>query len=287
MPTEKIKATSNWQTKDIMSQKRLLSTDSQSIKSITPTQGKIPTMENRLIDTLVQNVGVIKAIEQKFQLIRLNKFPQGSSRFQFFDHQRKEMDIISDQILESQESAQLFADALEHSSICTIKDDIVVVGKTLEVTPISHETACQLKDCNTPENARHGSHKEPPKILDESQDAALKATKSIIIHETKDPEAYSDSCPVDGSRESSLSLLKGPTKPHILTLFHGRAVRKTPREPMTYPMTPISGISMKAWFMTIKDDMVVVGKTLEVTPISHETASQLKDCNTPENARLN
>ncbi|KAH0729912.1 hypothetical protein KY289_001100 [Solanum tuberosum] len=100
MPTGNIEETSNWQSKDIMSQNKLLSTKSHSIKSITPTQVKIATKENKLIDTFVQNVGLIKAHEQRLRLIRLDKYPQGTSLFQFFDHQRQEMDFISDRILE-------------------------------------------------------------------------------------------------------------------------------------------------------------------------------------------
>ncbi|KAH0729902.1 hypothetical protein KY289_001090 [Solanum tuberosum] len=100
MPTGNIEETSNWQSKDIMSQHRLLSPKSHSIKSITPTQVKIATKENKLIDTFVQNVGLIKAHEQRLRLIRLDKGPQGTTLFQFFDHQRQEMDFISDRILE-------------------------------------------------------------------------------------------------------------------------------------------------------------------------------------------
>ncbi|KAH0671251.1 hypothetical protein KY285_023645 [Solanum tuberosum] len=95
-----LEETSCWQSKDIMSQNRLLSTKSPSMKSITPTQVKLATKENKLIDTSVQNVGLIKALEQRLKLIQLDKCPQGSSLFQFFDHQRKEMDFISDRILE-------------------------------------------------------------------------------------------------------------------------------------------------------------------------------------------
>ncbi|WMV32895.1 hypothetical protein MTR67_026280 [Solanum verrucosum] len=83
-----------------MSQNRLFSTKSHSIDSITPTQVLLATKENKLIDTSVKNVGLIKALEQRLHLIPLNQIPQGSSLFQFFDHQRKEMDFISDRILE-------------------------------------------------------------------------------------------------------------------------------------------------------------------------------------------
>ncbi|KAH0781395.1 hypothetical protein KY290_000993 [Solanum tuberosum] len=100
MPTGNIEETSNWQSKDIMSQHRLLSPKSHSIKSITPTQVKIATKENKLIDTFVQNVGLIKALEQRLRLIRLDKCPQGTSLFHFFDHQRQDMDFITDRILE-------------------------------------------------------------------------------------------------------------------------------------------------------------------------------------------
>ncbi|KAH0657934.1 hypothetical protein KY289_026687 [Solanum tuberosum] len=69
-----------------MSQNRLFSTKSHSIKSITPTQVLLATKENKLMDTSVQNAGIIKALEQRLQLIQLDTCPQGSSLFQFFNH---------------------------------------------------------------------------------------------------------------------------------------------------------------------------------------------------------
>ncbi|KAK6789542.1 hypothetical protein RDI58_013342 [Solanum bulbocastanum] len=38
------------------------------------------------------------------------------------------------------------ANVVEHTSNCTIKDDIMVAGKTTEVTPISQDLESQLKD---------------------------------------------------------------------------------------------------------------------------------------------
>ncbi|KAK4706934.1 hypothetical protein R3W88_033495 [Solanum pinnatisectum] len=102
LPTQNgnIEETSNWQSKDILSKNRLLSTKNDSTKSIDPNQVKLATKENKLIDTSVQNAGLIKALEQRLQLIRLDKYLQRSSLFQFFDHQHKEMDFISDQTME-------------------------------------------------------------------------------------------------------------------------------------------------------------------------------------------
>ncbi|KAK4706935.1 hypothetical protein R3W88_033496 [Solanum pinnatisectum] len=41
---------------------------------------------------------------------------------------------------------QLLADVVEHTSICTIKDDIVAFEEPPEVTPISHGLESQLTD---------------------------------------------------------------------------------------------------------------------------------------------
>lgn len=53
-----------------------------------------------MVDTSIQNTHLIKALQQRLHIIPLEKCPTGENLFQFFDQQWKEIDSISNQILQ-------------------------------------------------------------------------------------------------------------------------------------------------------------------------------------------
>uniref|UniRef100_M1DFT4 CCHC-type domain-containing protein n=1 Tax=Solanum tuberosum TaxID=4113 RepID=M1DFT4_SOLTU len=65
----------------------------------------------------------------------------------------------------------------------------------------------------------------PPRDLNKNQETALKEAKRSSHPRREDHEAWTDSHPIDGSRESNLSLLQGSPGPNVPAPFHGRAVR--------------------------------------------------------------